>query len=71
MMGMGKVGDCPWSFFCRGLMCVTPVLVCIGVAFSPYIVAIVCFVLSPENNNNEDGIGKVFGKSPWRVNDSF
>jgi hypothetical protein len=37
--GVGEVGDGPEPRTCR---CLTPVLVCIGIAFSPYIVAVVC-----------------------------
>jgi hypothetical protein len=56
----------------QGLAYLTPVLVCIGIAFSPYIVATVCLmhVLLSETDNNE-GIEKVFDKSLWRVNESF
>jgi hypothetical protein len=51
---------------------VTPVLVCIGIAFSPYIVGVVCIthVLLSETGNNE-GIEKIFNKILWRVNDNF
>jgi hypothetical protein len=47
----------------QGLACLTPVLVCIGIAFPPYIVAVVCIihVLLSETDNNEEGIEKVFG----------
>jgi hypothetical protein len=42
----------------QGLTCLTPVLVCIGTAFSPYIIAIVFLihVLLSETDNNEEGI---------------
>jgi hypothetical protein len=38
-----------------------------------FIVAVVCLVhvLLYETDNNEEGIEKVFDKSPWRVNDHF
>jgi hypothetical protein len=51
----------------------TPVLVCIKIAFSPYIVAVVCLihVLLSETDNNEEGIEIVLDKSLWRVNDNF
>jgi hypothetical protein len=54
-------------------VCFTPVLVCIGIAFSPYIVAVVCltYVLLSETENNGEGIQKVFDKSLWAVNDNF
>jgi hypothetical protein len=60
----------------QGLKCLTTVLVCIGIAFSPYIVAIVCLihvihVLLPETDDNEEGIGNLLDKSLWRVNDNF
>jgi hypothetical protein len=50
----------------QGLACLTPVL---GIAFSHYIVAIVCFihVLLSETDNSEKGIEKVFDKSLWAV----
>jgi hypothetical protein len=43
--------------------------VCIGIAFSPYIVAVVCLmhVLLSETDNNGEGIEKVFDKTMWRV----
>jgi hypothetical protein len=70
---VGEVGDGPGSRVCWGLACLAPVLVCIGIAFSPYIVAVVCLVhvLSSETDNNEEGIEKVFDKSLWRVKDNF
>jgi hypothetical protein len=51
----------------QGLVCLTPVLVCIGIAFSPYIVAVVCLIcgLLSETDNNEEGIEKVFDKTLW------
>jgi hypothetical protein len=54
-------------------MCLTPVLLCIRIAFSPYIVAVVCLirVFLSETDNNEEGIEEVFDKSMWRVNDNF
>jgi hypothetical protein len=57
----------------QGLTCLTPVHVCIRIAFSSYIVAVVCLihVLLSETDNNEEGIEKVFNKSLWRVNDNF
>jgi hypothetical protein len=56
--GVGKVGDGPGSRACRDLACLTPVLVCIGITFSSYIVAIDRFilVLLSETDNNEEGI---------------
>jgi hypothetical protein len=56
----------------QGLASLTPALVCIGIAFTPYTVAVVCLrhVLLSEIDNNEEGIKKVFYKSPWTVNDS-
>jgi hypothetical protein len=56
----------------QGLMCLTPVPVCIGIVFSPYTVVVVCLihVLLSETDNNE-GVEKVFNKSLWRVNDNF
>jgi hypothetical protein len=58
--GVGKVVDGPGPCACT---CPTPVLVCIGIAFPPYIVAIVCLVhvLLSETDNNEEGTEKVFG----------
>jgi hypothetical protein len=46
-------------------MCLTPVLVCIRIAFPPYIVAVVCLThaLLSETNSNEEGIEKVFKKA--------
>jgi hypothetical protein len=57
----------------QGLACLTPVLACISIASSPYIVAVVCLIheLLSETDNNEEGIERVFNKSLWRVNDSF
>jgi hypothetical protein len=63
--GVGEVGN--------GLACLTPVLVCIGIAFSPYVVAVSAlytYFLS-ETENSEEGIEKVFGKRLWRVNGNF
>jgi hypothetical protein len=56
------VGDGPGPRTCRGLACLTPVLVCIKIAFSPFIVAVVCLthVLLSETDNNEEGIEKNF-----------
>jgi hypothetical protein len=56
-----------------GLVCLTTVLICIRIAFSPYIVTAVCLihVLLSETNNNEEGTEKVFNKSLWRVNHNF
>jgi hypothetical protein len=56
--GVGEVGDGPGPHVCRGLVCLTSVLVCIGIAFSPYIVAVVFLVhvLLSETDNNEEGI---------------
>jgi hypothetical protein len=41
----------------QGLMYLTPVLVCIGITFHPYIVAVACLVhvLLSETSNNEEG----------------
>jgi hypothetical protein len=64
------VGDGPGPCACRGL---APVLICIGIAFSPYIVAVVCLInvhLS-ETHKNEEAIEKGFSKSLCRVNDNF
>jgi hypothetical protein len=57
----------------QGLACLTPVLLCIGIVFSPYIVAVVCLihVLLSETNNNEEGTENVFDKSLWRENTVF
>jgi hypothetical protein len=45
---------------------------CVGIAFSPYIVTVVCLihVLLSGTDNNEEGI-EIFDKSLWRVNDKF
>jgi hypothetical protein len=61
--GVGEVGDGRGPRAYRGFACLTPVLVCIGIAFCPYIVAVVCLihVLLSETDNNEKGIEKVFG----------
>jgi hypothetical protein len=66
--GVSVVGDGP-----RPCACLIPVLVHIGIAFSPYIVAIVYLihVLLSETDNNEDRNEKVFNKSLWRENDNF
>jgi hypothetical protein len=57
----------------QGLPCLTPVPVCIGIAFSPDIVAVLCLihVLLSETINNEEEIEKIFDKSLWSVNDNF
>jgi hypothetical protein len=57
----------------QGFACLTPVLVCMGIAFSPYIVTVVCLIhaLLSETDNNEEGIEKIFNKSLRRVNDNF
>jgi hypothetical protein len=49
------------------------VLECMGVAFSPSIVAVVCFirVVLSEIDNSEELIEKIFDKSLWTVNDNF
>jgi hypothetical protein len=67
-----EVGDGPGSRACWGLACLTRVLLCIGIAFSPYIVAVVCLthVLLSETDNNEEEIEKVFDKILCRLNDS-
>jgi hypothetical protein len=67
------VGKRPGPCACRGLACLRPVLVCIGIDFSPNIVAIVCLtnVLLTETDNSDEGIEKVFDKSLWRVNNDF
>jgi hypothetical protein len=56
----------------QGLASLTPVLVCIGITFTPYTVTVVCLihVLLYETDNNEEGIKKGFYKSPWTINDS-
>jgi hypothetical protein len=71
--GMGKVGYGQGPRACRGLACLSPVLVCIRIAFSPYIAAVVCliYLLLSEIDNNEEQIEKVSNKSLWRVNDNF
>jgi hypothetical protein len=50
-----------------------PVLVCLGIAFSLYIVAVVFIIhiLLSETGSNEETIEKVSVKSLWRVNSSF
>jgi hypothetical protein len=65
-------GSAKWAT-AQGLTCLTPVLVCIEIAFSPYIVAVVCriHVLLSETDNNEEGIEKIFDKSLWRVENNF
>jgi hypothetical protein len=47
--------------------------VCIGIAFSPCIVAVMFLIhaLLSETGNNEKGKEKVFDKSLCRVNDNF
>jgi hypothetical protein len=47
-----RVGDGPGPRACRALACLTPVLVCIGIALSPYIVALVLL----SELSNEEGI---------------
>jgi hypothetical protein len=44
----------------QGLAGLTPVFVCIAIAFSPHTVALVCLVpgLLSETDNNEEGFGK-------------
>jgi hypothetical protein len=71
--GVGEVSDGPGPRACKGLACLTHVLACIGIAFSPSIVAVVCLihVLFSEADNNVEGIEKVFDKSQWTVNDNF
>jgi hypothetical protein len=56
----------------RGLECLTPVLECIGIAFSPYTVAVICLmhVLLSETDNSEKGIEKVLDKSLCRENEN-
>jgi hypothetical protein len=50
----------------------TPVLGSTRIAFSPYIIAVVCLihVLSSETNSNEEGTEKVSDISLWRINNS-
>lgn len=52
--GVGKVDDGPGSRTCRGLISLTPLLVCIRITFSHYVVAAVSLihVLLSETNNN-------------------
>jgi hypothetical protein len=71
--GVGEVGDDRETRACRGLACLTPVLVCIKIVCSPYIVAVVCLihVLLSETDNNEEGIEKLCYKSSWKVNDNL
>jgi hypothetical protein len=59
------VVDCPGPRAYRGLAYLTPLLVCIRISFSSYIVAIVCIihVYLSETDNNEERIEKVFDKS--------
>jgi hypothetical protein len=66
--GGGQVG--PGLCAYRGLTCLTPVLVRTGIAFSPYIDAVVCLVhvLSSELTTMKK---KVFDKSLWRENHNF
>jgi hypothetical protein len=53
----------------QGLICLTPVLVYVAIAFSPYIVATVCLIhgLLSETDNNEEGIEEVFDEGLWTV----
>jgi hypothetical protein len=71
--GVGELGDGPGFRAFWGLACLTPRFVCIGIAFSPCIVAVVCLIraLLSETDNNEEGIEKVFDKSLWRANKIF
>jgi hypothetical protein len=70
--GGGRSRRWPRPRACRGLACLATILVCIGIAFSPYIVAVVCLihVLSSETINNKAGT-EVFDKSLWRENYNF
>lgn len=54
----------------QGLASLTPLLSSNEIAFSRYIVAIVChvYVLLSETDSNGEGIEKVFNKNVWRVN---
>jgi hypothetical protein len=71
-LAVAAKGWTKWAM-AQGLARLTPVLVCIGIAFSPYIVAVVCLihVLLSETDNNKGGIQKILDKSLWRVNDDF
>jgi hypothetical protein len=64
--GVGEVGDGPGPR-------VPHTCTCIGIALSPYIVAVVCLihVHFSETDNNKKEIEKVFDKSQQRVNDNF
>lgn len=71
--GLGKVGSGPGPCTCSGLKYFTSVLVCVIIAFSLYIVSVVCLiiVLLSETDNSDGEIEKVFNKSLWRVNDNL
>jgi hypothetical protein len=73
LKGVGEVGDGRGPHVCWSFACLTCVLMCIGIAFSAYVVAIVSltYVLICESDSNEEEIEKVFDKSLWRVNDNF
>jgi hypothetical protein len=64
--GVGEVGDSPGP---REPHTCT----CIRIAFSPYIVAVVCLihVLLSKTDNNGGGIEIVFLQSLWRLNKHF
>lgn len=55
---------------CRVL---APVLACIRIAFSPYILGVVCCVHVPlsETDNKEEGTEEVFYKGLWTVSNNF
>jgi hypothetical protein len=65
-------GERGWAT-AQGLVCLTSVSVCIGIAFYPHIVSVVCLihVLLSETDNNGEEIEEVFDKSLWRVNGNF
>jgi hypothetical protein len=71
--GLDEVCNGPGPRACRGLACLTPVLVCIGIAFSSYIVAVVCIkhVHLSETDISEQGTAKVLDQSLCRVKDNF
>lgn len=57
----------------QGIACLTPPLACVGFAFCPYIVAVVCLthVLLSETDNDDEETDKVLEKSAWDVNKSL
>lgn len=67
-----KVGDSPGLCGCRACKCLTSVLVCVRIAFSPHTLAEVCLrhVFLSEVKSMKKEL-RVFNKSLWRVNDNF